>query len=184
MKREPDARFEVIATLIWCVLILIIMFTCCPYTDGAVPECSCGTPSTCTGDACSNDAIGVFGDECLCFTAPADPRPLFYRIYYYDPSGTAVECGQTSVGQTSALLTGTDCLATNEMVEVFVRACPTDGGPCSLDSPTVSFRPYLCVRQTGCFWDPDDSRNSYCAKCEFKCSPSSPYRATWLTDKC
>lgn len=133
---------------------------------------------TCTSDDCSNDRVGVLGDERVCWLASTGAT--YYVLALRTPGETSyivTECASTN--STCKDLPGTACYGD----AIVVKACMPDtaGGPdlCSEWSimAPVEVLPYACVRERGCtFSDDHDARNDTCMPCETPCFQGAPRR--------
>lgn len=102
---------------------------------------------TCTTHECSDDVLGVIGNEWLEWDAAADPEgePVHYEIWRNAPGETG-PCVVTA--DTHVLVAGTPCVAPPVTVYLHVRACDPAGN-CGGWSGDVEFLPFACLCASG-----------------------------------
>ena len=98
----------------------------------------------CLLNACSNDTLGVLGDEALAWDAPANPE----SVSYYEVHRNGMWCLTVPAPATSVRVAGTACLAERGQALLTVLACNSYG--CSSPTDPVEFLTYACLFDPGC----------------------------------
>lgn len=140
--------------------------------------------SLCTTHACSNDILGVLGDETLSWDA-AIPAPNGF-ITSYDVCTAGEEACITTSGL-SLLVSGTSLDAVGYAGGLKVRACDCHNPdfPCACGgwSNLVEILPFACFDQQPSIPNPHNPLDYTNPSCERHCYPSSPYRSS-ITSPC
>jgi hypothetical protein len=118
----------------------------------------------CVLSLCSDDMVGVLGNERICWDAAA-------RAGTYDLAADGTACVSVIAPETCTTLPP-ECRGE----ALRVRACNAAG--CGGWSGPVEVLPFACVRQRlACtFSDDGDARNDRCEVCEYPCFSGAPRR--------
>lgn len=140
----------------------------------------------CDGDACSNDRLGILGDERLVWDpvvewgldeAGGPAAPGQYEVWR---EGDVQACDVVPPAQTFLDVFASNCIIPNGEHRLYVRACNALG-VCGQFGGPVGFLTYACARTTACVYSADDdARNDSCPACEDACYAGAPRRLSHL----